>query len=329
MAAPPSDPPQRPDPRGRPAGPRGPAGAGAVRRWAVRRWAVRPWAVRPWAVRRWAVRLVGVAALVVGVFTAAYLIRGDAPEPQESPAAEPPPARASQSGAVSADPGVAATPSRPVGGGLAVRYRFDGGLTAPVPDEARHLPLKTSAAAGGVLTAEPRAGGLAVRFPKPCNVYGGRSCPRAILESGPADALNPGFGPFQWGASVRLGEDETAKGENVVQKGYSQGDSQFKLQVDGEDGRPSCVLVGTAAPEIHVLTADRSVADGKWHALECARNGGSVTISIDGAVSGRQDVPSALSITNREPLRIGGKGTSPNNDQFHGAIDDVFVTLGA
>jgi hypothetical protein len=31
---------------------------------------------------------------------------------------------------------------------------------------------------------------------------------------------------------------------------------------------------------------------------------------------------------NDDPLRIGGKGTSANNDQFHGALDDIFVSIG-
>jgi hypothetical protein len=141
--------------------------------------------------------------------------------------------------------------------------------------------------------------------------------------------LNPGTRPFRYGAAVRLDATETAPGENVLQKGYSLGASQFKLQIDGAAGRPSCVIVGTASPRIYVLVADRSVADDQWHQVECTRSGASVTISVDGAVAGRQTVPATLSVANNEPLRVGGKGLSPNNDQYHGAVDDVFVELGA
>jgi hypothetical protein len=88
------------------------------------------------------------------------------------------------------------------------------------------------------------------------------------------------------------------------------------------------VLVGTASDQIHVLTATTSVADDQWHAVECERSGASVTIRVDGADAGTMTIPAGLSVNNSEPLRIGGKGTSPNNDQFHGAVDDVFVVVG-
>jgi hypothetical protein len=72
-----------------------------------------------------------------------------------------------------------------------------------------------------------------------------------------------------------------------VQKGYAAGPGgEWKLQVDGYAGRPSCVLVGAGSPVIHLAVAGRSVADGRWHRL--------------------------------------GRG----NDQFHGAVDDVFVATG-
>jgi hypothetical protein len=51
-----------------------------------------------------------------------------------------------------------------------------------------------------------------------------------------------------------------------------------------------------------------------------------LTVAVDGKVTGRQAIPASLSIENDNPLCIGGKGTSANNDQFAGVIDDVFVT---
>jgi hypothetical protein len=77
-----------------------------------------------------------------------------------------------------------------------------------------------------------------------------------------------------------------------------------------------------------VVTAGVSVADGHWHAIECARSGSDLAIVVDGAIARQVRVPPSLSIVNSDPLRIGGKGLSPNNDQFHGAIDDVFVVIG-
>jgi hypothetical protein len=245
------------------------------------------------------------------------------------PAAPLPGVAGAASAAAGASPAVPPAAGGDGGTGeVAVRYRFDRPLTASVADDGGRLPLKVKAAAHGGLSTEAHAGGRAVRFPKRCLRYGAPSCPRAILQSGPAEALNPRTRPVRFGAAVRLGAGETSVGENVLQKGYSQGDSQFKLQIDGAAGRPSCVLVGAGSPAVYVLTADRTVADGLWHSVECARAATSLTIMVDGVVAGRRGVPAGLAIVNREPLRIGGKGTSPNNDQFHGAIDDAYVVIG-
>jgi hypothetical protein len=203
------------------------------------------------------------------------------------------------------------------GGAVAVRYGFEG---------EGHLAMRVHAAAGGAVRTESRGGGLAVRFPPPCPQYGDPACPRAILET--SFAANPGTGPLRFGATVRLAANETSEGENVLQKGFSQGHSQFKLQVDGASGQPSCVLVGTSSPHIFVATTGVSVANGQWRAVECVRTGSSLTVLVDGTVAGRANVPTELSIVNNDPLRIGGKGTSANNDQYHGALDDVFVSIG-
>jgi hypothetical protein len=38
-------------------------------------------------------------------------------------------------------------------------------------------------------------------------------------------------------------------------------------------------------------------------------------------------VPPGVSIVNSEPLRIGGKNVSVDNDQYAGLLDDVFVAI--
>jgi hypothetical protein len=206
-----------------------------------------------------------------------------------------------------------------------VRYGFDQGVDAVHSLEGR-LSLRTRVAAGGKLSTTPHGAGLAVRFPRPCAKYGAERCQRAILQSGPADFLNPGAAPFRYGASVLLAPSETSKGANVVQKGFSVHDAQFKLQVDGIEGRPSCVVVGTSSPSIYVALSSISVANSQWHQIECTRSSSSLTISVDGKSYGQVGIPPSLSIVNNDPLCIGGKGTSPNNDQYAGAVDDVFVT---
>jgi hypothetical protein len=222
---------------------------------------------------------------------------------------------------VGSAPGSSSAPSVPASP-VSLRYTFDGGLE----ETAGRLPLRVRRAEGGDLSAVPHDGGLAVRFPARCEHYGAESCARAILQSGPAGFLNPGRGAFVFGASVLVAADETSKGANVVQKGFSVGDSQFKLQVDGAAGQPSCVIVGTASDAIYVALASRTVADSRWHRIVCSRRNSLLTVAVDGVEAGRAEIPSSLSIANDDPLCIGGKGTSPNNDQFIGVIDDVFVT---
>jgi hypothetical protein len=127
---------------------------------------------------------------------------------------------------------------------------------------------------------------------------------------------------------VLLGADETTKGSNVVQKGFSTGGGQFKLQVDGKEGLPSCVLAGAQqGGPLYVAISASTVADGRWHQVTCVRRGTSLTVSVDGAEVGRVAVPAELSVSNDDPVRIGGKGTGPNNDQYHGVLDDVFVSI--
>jgi hypothetical protein len=183
----------------------------------------------------------------------------------------------SVSGSGGAGPGV------PASGAAAaeVRYAFDG--------ERSGEQLAVSAIAGGELHPERHDGGLAVRFPPRCPVYGGRACPRVVLESN--EVPNPETAPVRFGAAVLMDADETAAGENVLQKGFSLGHGQFKLQVDGAAGLPSCVLVGRGSSRIYMVTAGTSVADGHWHAIECERTGSEFSIGVDGVILRRIRIP--------------------------------------
>jgi hypothetical protein len=278
-----------------------------------------------WWRRRSSVVVVGALALALAGSVVVRLA-GDTGDDASDPVVSPTPTQALGSTGTARQ---SATPDARDSGLLAVRYRFDGGVSGSVTDEAGLLPLRAASASGGELSTQAHNGGLAVRFPRPCATYGDKDCARAILESGPADLLNPGTRPLRYGAAVRLAREEATKGANVLQKGYSQGDSQYKLQIDGAEGRPSCVLVGIGSTRINIVTSSLSVADGQWHAVECVRNGTSLTIVVDGGTRGQINISAELSIVNKEPFRVGGKGTSPNNDQFAGAIDDAFVIIGA
>lgn len=200
-------------------------------------------------------------------------------------------------------------------------------ITGPIMDVTGRYPLTVAAAAGGTLSWERHGTGRAVRFPNRCTAAPA-ACPRAILETGRIDQLNPGRRALRFGATVRMASSGTAVGANVVQKGFSVGGgTQYKLQVDGLAGQPGCVLVGTAT--IYRIVAPVDVADGRWHALGCRRSGPALAIFVDGRSRGTMAVPIDLSIVNDFPLRIGGKGKNPDNDQFAGTIDEVYVAIDA
>jgi len=206
-----------------------------------------------------------------------------------------------------------------------LRYTFDAGLDGSVRAESGDLALAVVTQHGGRLESIEHDGGRAVRFAAPCTAVP-KECPRAILESGPAANLNPGTSDLQYGATVRISPGQEVDGANVVQKGYSGEGSQFKLQVD--HGKPSCVVVDVTRKEIHRAESRSTIGDGVWHRLGCERTGGSLTLFVDGDEAARIAVPADLSIMNSEPLRVGGKGVGPNNDQFSGDVDDVYLSIG-
>jgi hypothetical protein len=206
----------------------------------------------------------------------------------------------------------------------AVHYTFDGDF--PLADVSGNgHDLTPVSRHGGSFSTVAHDGGSALAFPPPCE---NEPCPRIALRATTTSGLNPGRRPIRYGASVRLASDETTKGENVLQKGYSAHGSQYKLQIDGVAGRPSCVLVGTGPPVIHMAVSPVSVADDHWHTLECRRDGTRLTILVDGRTRGATTIPAGLAVRNRIPFSVGGKGSFTDNDQFQGVLDEVWVEIG-
>ena len=107
-------------------------------------------------------------------------------------------------------------------GPVDVRYSFDGGARQPVLDSTAGHPLRIVAVNGGTIRYVARAGGWAVQFPARCQ-SAASSCPRAILQGGRDDSLNPGTRTIRYGAAVLMTRADTAAGANVLQKGYSVG----------------------------------------------------------------------------------------------------------
>ncbi|MEU4557248.1 LamG domain-containing protein [Actinoplanes sp. NPDC023936] len=214
-------------------------------------------------------------------------------------------------------------------GPLTVAYGFDDGVRRPIADRNGRHVLRPLGQNGGTLRLVPQGRGLAVDYPERCTLPRERDCPRAILEGFRDDTLNPGRRPVRYGASVLMTHADLADGANVLQKGYSVGGiSQFKLQVDHRQGRPSCVIAGQSA-RIYRAEPLLDVADGTWHALECRRTPNRLLMIVDGILRAWVAIPPLLTIANAEPLRVGGKGAAPGNDQFAGAIDNVFVSITA
>lgn len=179
---------------------------------------------------------------------------------------------------------------------------------------------------GNAGSVEPVPGapgrGLALAFPPPCEADHG--CPRALVEIAPDASLDPGSGPFAYGASVRLAPDRTTEGSNVVQQGrFGTAGGQWKLQVDNLVGEPSCVI--RSGDEVVTVRSRVTVADDRWHRVTCRRDAGGVSVDVDGTVD-RAD-GGAGPVGSAWPIRVGSPGVGDLDDQFHGLIDDVFLEI--
>ncbi len=247
---------------------------------------------------------------MVIALTAAAVVGGAAP----APAAPRDPEATGSAAAVVDPPGV-----------LMARYAFNGRSSSIVDQSGRGHTLSVVSGHGGAVRPIVHGAGHALLFPSRCVL---KVCPHVALQTPSTADLNPGILDIDFGADVFLPPGQTSKGQNVVQKGYSKTSSQWKLQIDGAAGRPSCVLVGDQRPRIRVATSAVSVADGRWHRLHCSRAGATLSIYVDDVLRGRIAVPETLSVTNNRPMSIGGKGAYADNDQFNGVLDNVWVQVG-
>lgn len=169
-------------------------------------------------------------------------------------------------------------------------------------------------------------GSRGVRFPAPCS---NEPCPNAMIKITDRPGLDVHYADFEWGAEVNLTPSEVAKGANVVQKGrYSDSGGQWKLQIDGFAGKPSCIVSGVAADGRFaraLVYASVSVADGRWHQVTCRRAGTVVTVFVDGVNRG-SGTARVADLASPAPVTVGAKTVRGyDNDQFFGRLDNVFM----
>lgn len=206
-------------------------------------------------------------------------------------------------------------------------YNFDTTIADGTFDDGSgngHL-LRAVTRNGGEVRMTAHGTGQAVAFPENCV---GAACPRLVLQAADTADLNPGTRPIRFGAGIRMAPEEAGDGENVVQKGYSTTGGQYKLQVDGLSGRPSCAMSDRSSTTVYLARSPESLTDRQWHAVECRRSGTVLSILVDGQLKRSVAVPATLSVVTAQPLSIGGKGVGADNDQFHGAVDDVWIRIG-
>lgn len=220
---------------------------------------------------------------------------------------------------------------------LRITFDVDGDVGTVLVDDA---PIADSSGAvnhgrvltrfGGAVAVAADTVGAAADFPGPCTT---EPCPNAMVVVADHPSLDPGLADFEWGARLLLQPTETADGENVLQKGrFGENGGQWKLQVDKSAGVPSCVVSGkvpgSTTERLVVLLASIGIADGAWHQVTCRRTAAAgVQIVIDGVVRGSAWMP-VVRLDNVADLTVGAKSVdTADNDQFHGVLDDAFMTV--
>lgn len=179
------------------------------------------------------------------------------------------------------------------------------------------------AANGGRLFPVRHGSGRAAQFPDKCVESG---CPRAIIVTPHRKPLNPQRRPFRFGAEVRVAPDRTAFTSTIVQKGdFDSPNGRWRLRVNRSTAKPYCLVKGTKG--FVRVRAPQGIADSRWHALSCSRQGRTVRLRVDGSVVAQGSGPIGR-VANRAPIKIGGTGTFTKNNQFYGRLDRVQLRVG-
>jgi concanavalin A-like lectin/glucanase superfamily protein len=135
--------------------------------------------------------------------------------------------------------------------------------------------------------------------------------------------LNPGTGDF----AVELRMRTTHSFGNVIQKGQA-GSKGGYWKFQQPSGKISCLFRGSAGSSTASAGSTVRVNDGNWHTVRCERTASTVTMTIDGVVTGRNRNATGT-IANTRPVTIAGKGNCDQVeitcDYFSGDIDYVRI----
>jgi hypothetical protein len=178
----------------------------------------------------------------------------------------------------------------------------------------------------------------------------GRTAPEAILSIQPqavngSDPLSPGLSSFSFGDDFRYDGSfgaTSGKGNNILQRGL-YGGQQFKLQADA--GHLTCRIAGSQSAVVVPPLKTRTplvLQPGAWYRGACdvqrISDGSSsvvVTVTLTTRDSGVTQTRTSRQVQigqvapSSAPVEVGGKPPkySSSNDQFEGAVDNVFVDV--
>jgi hypothetical protein len=256
----------------------------------------------------------------------------------------------------------------------ALEFRFDGlGWTYPTPQPVTSIENSGSLGSGVTATVLTNGGGSILAAPGADNplltntldvgavgfpVYEPLSPSTrlaivsitnpATITTSAADPMNPGSGPFSFGADFLIQDNtgsDAADGDNVFQRGLNGG-TQWKLSVDHHQAVCSVKGAGKAAVKTPAISIPPKRPQVSWYRASCVRDAsGNLTATVqqyDWWVSAWQPFATTsvggagvdLSMAPQTPVSIGGKLNVNNTitmsapDQLNGAVDNVRLTIG-
>jgi Concanavalin A-like lectin/glucanases superfamily len=166
-----------------------------------------------------------------------------------------------------------------------------------------------------VALGQPGVQGTAYGFP-------GRP---GIVTIPSSPGLNPGASTFRATVHIRTSTVTTDDSADVMRKGVSTSSATFwKMELRPNSThateRVRCYFRGTSGV-MSVYGSTKSIADGAWHTITCAKTATSVSITQDGVTHTKAGAVG--SVSNAARMTIGAKSTT--DDAYQGLADEVSI----